>query len=67
MKTLKQGDQREVARHFRRKIRLAGLAELEAIDRKLQRHYNAGTLSVEDYRALSIKPMEEISKFDCIK
>ena len=67
MKSSPKETQKEVARHYARKIDLAGLAELEAIDKKIARHYQNGTLSAEDFGKLSVRTMEEICKFDCIK
>lgn len=67
MKSLLKETQKDVARHYARKIDLAGLAELEAIDKKIERHYQNGTLSAEDYGKLCVRTMEEICRFDCLK
>ena len=67
MKSLLKETQKDVAKHYARKIDLAGLAELEAIDKKIERHYQNCTLSAEYYGKLSVRTMEEICRFECIK
>jgi len=59
--------QKDVAKYYARKIDLAGMAELEAIDKAIKLHYQNGTLSAEDFDKLSVRTMEEIYRFDCIK
>ena len=63
MDPLLKQTQKDVAKHYARKIDLAGLAELEAIDKKIERHYNNGTLSAEDFGKLSVRTMEEICRY----
>ena len=52
MKTEKQ-IQNETARHFEEQVSLAGLAELYALEKRIERHFNAGTLSVKDFATLA--------------
>lgn len=63
---MKTETQKETSRHFTQAINKAGLAELHAIDKRLDRHYNAGTLAQSDYGRLTVKVMEELARFDCI-
>tara|TARA_Y100001973_G_scaffold86082_1_gene128694 strand:- start:2650 stop:2853 length:204 start_codon:yes stop_codon:yes gene_type:complete len=67
MDSLLKQTQKDVAAHYTRKIDLAGLAELHAIEEKITRHYANGTLSDEDFGKLCVRTMEEICRFDCIK
>tara|TARA_R100000353_G_scaffold136349_1_gene96802 strand:- start:46 stop:273 length:228 start_codon:yes stop_codon:yes gene_type:complete len=63
MDPLLKQTQEDVAKHYARKIDLAGLAELHAIEEKITRHYANGTLSVEDFGKLDVKVMKEIARF----
>lgn len=64
MDLLLKQTQKDVAKHYARKIDLAGLAELHAIEKKIERHYQNGTLSTSDFGKLDVKVMEEIARFD---
>jgi len=64
MDPLLKQTQKDVAKHYARKIDLAGLAELHAIEGKITRHYANGTLSAEDFGKLDVKVMEEIARLD---
>ena len=57
---------RETAKHFTKAVNRAGLAELYSLEKKITRHYNAGTLSQADFRRLDVLIMEEIARFDCL-
>ena len=59
--------QKETSKHFTSAIRSAGLAELHAIDKKLDRHYNAGTLTQSDYARHTVRVMEQMAKYECIQ
>tara|TARA_R110000803_G_scaffold43061_6_gene92194 strand:- start:12677 stop:12955 length:279 start_codon:yes stop_codon:yes gene_type:complete len=63
MKTEKQ-IQSETAKHFKEQVSLAGLAELYALEKKIDRHFNAGTLSVKDFATLDESIVYAISRFD---
>jgi len=52
MKTEKK-IQSETAKHFKEQVSLAGLAELYALEKRIERHFNAGTLSVKDFATLA--------------
>jgi hypothetical protein len=58
--------QKEVSKILTQKVNAAGLAELEALDKKIDRHFNAGTLHISDYKRLTVKVMQEIARFDCL-
>jgi hypothetical protein len=67
MKTMKiPYTNEEVKEYFTNAIKTAGLSELEALDKKLDRHYNAGTIKASDYRSLTFAIFEEICRFDCL-
>ena len=57
---------KDVKKYFTNAVETAGLAELEALDKKLDRHYNAGTIETSDYRTLTIAIFEKLCKFDCL-
>jgi len=57
---------REVVKHFTNAVKKAGPAELETLDKKLDRHYKAGTIETSDYRTLTLAIFEELCKFDCL-
>ena len=57
---------KEVFDHFTSAVKTAGPAELETLDKKLDRHYNAGTLETSDYRRLTLAIFERLCKFDCL-
>ena len=63
MKTEKK-IQSETAKHFKEQVSLAGLAELYALEKRIERHFNAGTLSVKDFATLDDSIVYEISRFD---
>ncbi len=63
---MKTKTQNEVSKHFTDRINKAGLAELEAIAKSIERHYNAGTLTVSDFARLDVRVMEQIARFDCL-
>lgn len=65
MKELKEV-QRETAEIFRDKIKLAGLDELHAIEKRLVRHYNAGTLNQADFTKLDMMCFNRIARFGYI-
>ena len=48
------------------KIKAAGLSELHALEKRIDRHFNAGTLSPEGFCALDVLIMEEIARFDSL-
>jgi hypothetical protein len=48
------------------KIKGAGLSELHALEKRIDRHFNAGTLSPEGFCALDVLIMEEITRFDSL-
>jgi hypothetical protein len=48
------------------KIKTAGLSELHALEKRIDRHFNAGTLSPEGFCALDLLIMEEIAHFDSL-
>jgi len=52
MKTEKQ-IQKETAKHFEEQVSKAGLSELYALEKRIERHFNAGTLSVKDFATLA--------------
>lgn len=56
----------ETAKYFTDKINKAGLAELYVLEKRLERHYNAGTLTVSSFARLDARAMEEIARFDCL-
>ena len=64
MNSILKQTQKDVAKHYEKKINLAGLAELHAIEKKITRHYENGTLSASDLGKLDVKVMEEIARFD---
>ena len=48
------------------KVREAGLAELYALEKKITRHYNNGTINERHLSKLDSMIMEEIARFDCL-
>ena len=48
------------------KVKAAGLSELHALEKRIDRHFNAGTLSPEGFCALDVLIMEEIARFDSL-
>ena len=48
------------------KIKAASLSELHAFEKRIDRHFNAGTLSPEGFCALDLLIMEEIARFDSL-
>ena len=48
------------------KVKAAGLSELHALEKRIDRHFNAGTLSPEGFCALDVLIMEEIARFDLL-
>ena len=63
MKTEKQ-IQKETAKHFEEQVSKAGLSELYVLEKRIERHFNAGTLSVKDFATLDDSIVYEISRFD---
>jgi hypothetical protein len=63
MKTEKQ-IQNETARHFKEQVSKAGLSELYALEKRIERHFNAGTLSVKDFATLDDSIVCAISQID---
>jgi hypothetical protein len=59
--------QKQVADHYLKAIESAGLAELYAIAKKIERHYNNGTLSATDLSKLDGLVMEQIAKSTSLK
>ena len=57
---------KEVADHFTSAVQTADCAELFALDKTLDRHYDAGTIETSDYRRLTIAIFEKLCKFDCL-
>ena len=47
-------------------IKKAGLSELHALEKRIDRHFNAGTLSPEGFCALDALIMEEIAHFESL-
>jgi len=64
MNSILKQTQKDVAKHYEKKINLAGLAELHAIEKKITRHYENGTLSASGFCKLDVKVMKEIARFD---
>ena len=62
-KTIKKV-QSETAKFFTDAIESAGLAELHAIDKRIDKHYHAGTLSKSQFGKLAISIMENVAKFE---
>jgi len=56
----------ETFMHLLEKVQTAGLSELYALEKRIDRHFNAGTLSPEGFSTLDVLIMEEIARFDCI-
>jgi len=52
--------------HLLEKVKTAGLSELHALEKRIDRHFNAGTLSPEGFSALDLLIMEEIARFDSL-
>jgi len=48
------------------KIKKAGLSELHALEKRIDRHFNAGTLSPEGFCALDALIMEEMARFESL-
>jgi len=55
---------RDVAKHYEKRISIAGLSELHAIAAQLEKHYQNGTLSASELGKLDVKVMEEIARFE---
>ena len=47
-------------------IKKAGLSELHALEKRIDRHFNAGTLSPEGFCALDSLIMEEMAHFESL-
>ena len=56
----------ETFMHLLEKVQTAGLSELYALEKRVDRHFNAGTLSPEGFSHLDVLIMKEIARFDCI-
>ena len=65
MKTIKEL-QLEVYQHYSKAIDQAGLAELHAIEKKIARHYDNGTLSAEQFQRLDLRVFEGLAIGDVI-
>jgi len=61
MKTLRD-IQTETFKHFRHAVEVAGLAELYALEKKIERHYNAQTLTQHAFSRLDVRIMERIAQ-----
>jgi len=48
------------------KVKAASLSDLHALEKRIDRHFNAGTLSPEGFCALDLLIMEEIARFDSL-
>ena len=58
--------QEETYRALLYKVREAGLSELYALEKKITRHYNNGTINERQLSKLDCMIMEEIARFDCL-
>lgn len=59
--------QKEVYDILRKRIKEAGLAQLYALENKIDRHYNNGTLSVNQYGDLDVLIIQKIVKAEIAK
>ena len=58
--------QAETLIQFAEKILSASPSELRVLDKRIDRHFNAGTLSVKGFSSLSVLIMEESARFDSL-
>jgi hypothetical protein len=58
--------QEETCRALVYKVREADLSELYALEKKITRHYNNGTISERHLSKLDCMIMEEIARFECL-
>jgi len=65
MKDLKE-TQKQTYNAFIERINKAGLAELEALDKKISKFYNLGLIDEKQLSKLDTKIMHEVARFDCI-
>jgi len=65
MKTQEQ-IQAETLIHFAEKTVSASPSELRVLGKRIDRHFNAGTLSPRGFCALDLLIMEEIARFDSL-
>ena len=56
----------ETFMHLLEKVQTAGLSELYALEKRVDRHFNAGTLSPEGFSTLDVLIMGEIARFDSL-
>lgn len=59
--------QKEVCDILRKRIKGAGLAQLYALEKKIDRHYNNGTLSAKQYGDLDVLIMQKIAMAEIAK
>jgi hypothetical protein len=65
MKTIKEV-QKKTFKILSEKLKKAGLAELQALEIQINKHYTANTLSVSQFAKLDVKIMEALAKFECL-
>jgi len=51
---------------FQERIDCAGYAELKALEKRVDLHYELGTLTVSEYRKLDTRIFKEVARFDCL-